>query len=151
MGLFGKQYNNLDFNTVGMDDNNPYFLQWALNDYKGIHLNTLPKCTKFMCNGDIMLHTNKGIIGARFDLIENVQIKDIKINKLYNKSPLSSYACKNYTGQHDGGSKGQLDLEGSMGTDVTGKIYTLYMCFYVFFICCCIVLRIDYVWRRWII
>merc|ERR1712228_195231 len=118
LALFGKEL-NLDYGTV----QNGHFLRWALNDYGGASYDTLPGCAQFMCNGDIMLHTNKGLIGARFDLIEDIEINGLSISDLSNKSPLSSYACKDYTGQH-GGSQGQLELEGSMGTDVVG--FTMY-------------------------
>jgi len=79
---------------------------------------TLPSCTMFMCNGDIMLHTNKGLIGARFDAIEGMEINGLSITDLSNESPISSYACGSYEGPHDGGSRGGVEMEGSMGTDV---------------------------------
>merc|ERR1712228_417223 len=94
-----------------------HFLMWALNDYNGQHYDTLPACTMFMCNGDIMLHTNKGLIGARFDDIEDITIDTLSITHLSNESPMSSYACGTYEGPHDGGSRGGVELEGTMGTD----------------------------------
>jgi len=112
LSLFGPQH-SLDFGTV----QSHHFLMWALSEYNGQHYNTLPQCTMFMCNGDIMLHTNKGLIGARFDNIEDVQIDRLSISHLSNESPISSYACGSYEGPHDGGSRGGVEMEGSMGTD----------------------------------
>merc|ERR1712154_639794 len=120
LALFGPYYDDLHYLSV----QSSHFLQWALEEYEGAHYEMLPGCTAFMCNGDIMLHTNKGLIGARFDLIEDIEINGLSITHLSNKSPLSSYACENYTGPHDGGSQGQLELEGSMGTDVAA--FTMY-------------------------
>merc|ERR1719361_236902 len=65
-----------------------------------------------------MLHTNKGLIGARFDSIEDTVIDRLSITHLSNESPISSYACGSYEGPHDGGSRGGVEMEGSMGTDV---------------------------------
>merc|ERR1712228_279263 len=114
LALFGPTYDNLDFGTV----QNHHFLMWALSEYNGQSYNTLPACTMFMCNGDIMLHTNKGLIGARFDSIEDTVIDRLSITHLSNESPISSYACGSYEGPHDGGSRGGVEMEGSMGTDV---------------------------------
>ena len=80
------------------------------------------QCADFVCNGDIMFHTNKGIMGARIDGIENTQIIDLKISDLINSSPLVSFACGSYEGPHDGGAPGQEMEEGGMGTDVRGLI-----------------------------
>merc|ERR1712241_885441 len=80
------------------------------------------ECANFVCNGDIMFHTNKGIIGARIDGIENTQIIDMGISDLVNESPLVSSTCGSYEGPHDGGSPGQEMDEGGMGTDVRGLL-----------------------------
>eukprot|EP01084_Bolivina_argentea_P235258 395922_1 len=67
-----------------------------------------------------MVHTNKGIIGARFDLIDDVLISNLIIKDLHNSSPLASYSCSNYSGPGDGGNNHQLQLQGSMSADVAG-------------------------------
>merc|ERR1712087_169616 len=113
LALFGPSYDNLDFGTV----QNHHFLMWALSEYNGQSYSTLPSCARFMCNGDIMLHTNKGLIGLRLDDIEDVEIDRLSITRLSNESPISSYACGSYEGPHDGGSRGGVEMEGSMGTD----------------------------------
>jgi len=113
LAVFGRKY-DVDFGTV----QSHHFLKWALSEYDGIHYDTLPECAMFMCNGDIMLHTNKGLIGARFDAIEGTEINGLSITDLSNESPISSYACGSYEGPHDGGSRGGVEMEGSMGTDV---------------------------------
>merc|ERR1719410_1007149 len=79
-------------------------------------------CADFVCNGDIMFHTNKGIMGARIDGIEDAKISDLTISDLVNESPLVSSTCGRYEGPHDGGSPGQEDNEGGMGTDVRGLL-----------------------------
>merc|ERR1712154_725411 len=44
-------------------------------------------------------------------------IDRLSIVRLSNESPISSYACGSYEGPHDGGSRGGVEMEGSMGTD----------------------------------
>ena len=61
-----------------------------------------------------------GLVGARYDGIENVIINDLVIRDLTNESPLVSAACGSYMGENDGGSPGQEHDEGGMGTDVRG-------------------------------
>ena len=42
----------------------PYLLQWAVEDFVFEQDDTgglLPSCTRFVCNADIMFHTNKGL------------------------------------------------------------------------------------------
>ncbi len=58
-------YGDYILNEVGKGINyaygsyiSPYLLKWALNDYG--EDNTFPTCVKFVCNGDLMFHTNKG-------------------------------------------------------------------------------------------
>merc|ERR1712241_1362973 len=80
------------------------------------------ECANFVCNGDIMFHTNKGIIGARIDGIEDAAIHGLTISDLVNESPLVSSTCGSYEGPHDGGSPGQEMDEGGMGTDVRGLL-----------------------------
>ena len=123
LALFGDIY-NATYNTNGQSIDSPHFLKWALDEFvvndDDTKYDTLPSCAKFMCNGDIMLHTNKGLLGVRFDFIENVTISNLQIDRLINESPLSSFACSNYTGSHDGGNPNQFELEGSMSTDIKG-------------------------------
>merc|ERR1712113_1297686 len=120
LAIYGPQYSS-EFNTNGQGINS-HFLMWALDGFESGNYDILPSCAKFMCNGDIMLHTNKGLMGFRSDFIENITINNIDIDGLINESPLSSFACLNYTGSHDGGNPNQLDLEGTMGTDVKGIV-----------------------------
>ena len=116
LGLFGSEGDTL----YGSQGQNDEFLKWALNEYNNESYNGLPSCVSFVCNGDIMFHINKGIIGLRVDLIENVEIENIVIKRLINKSPLASYACSNYSGPHDGGNPQSEPNEGGMGTDTKG-------------------------------
>jgi len=96
----------------------PELSNWAFDSVA----NPFPsQCADIICNGDIMFHTNKGIMGARIDGIENTQIIDMTISDLVNSSPLVSNACGSYEGPQDGGSPGQ-EPEGGMGTDVRGLI-----------------------------
>ena len=118
LALHGAAYDAI-YKTNGQGADS-HFLMWALDDFAAGNYDVLPQCVQFMCNGDIMLHTNKGVIGVRFDFIENITIRNLDINSLSNESPLSSFACLNYTGTHDGGNPNQLDLEGTMGTDLKG-------------------------------
>ena len=100
------------------------FLKWAVRNYESNGTYTaaepIADCIDFVCNGDIMFHTNKGVIGMRLDLIEDVKMKNIKIRNLTNLSPLASCACANYSGPHDGGNPGTRERQGSMGTDMRG-------------------------------
>merc|ERR1712048_1285516 len=38
------------------------------------------QCANFVCNGDVMFHTNKGIIAARIDGIEDATISELTIS-----------------------------------------------------------------------
>eukprot|EP01083_Nonionella_stella_P172489 592121_1 len=120
LAVHGPQF-DAHYNSNGQDSDS-HFLMWALDGFAAGNYDVLPECVNFMCNGDIMLHTNKGLMGARFDFIENVTVRNIDIDGLTNESPLSSFACANYSGTHDGGNPNQLDLEGTMGTDVKGIV-----------------------------
>ena len=52
----------------------------------------------FSCNQDIMGHSGKGLLGLRLDGVDTVEINDIKIENLYEKSAMGSYACGEYFG-----------------------------------------------------
>eukprot|EP01083_Nonionella_stella_P170654 581272_1 len=67
-----------------------YFIDWALDETV-----SLPTCVALKCDSDIMLHTNKGIVGLRMDGIENAQIRNIDITHLENTSPFVWYSCGN--------------------------------------------------------
>ena len=89
-------------------------LNWARG------LSTFPSaCSDFVCNGDVMFHSNKGVVGLRMDGIEDAIIIDSSVSNLTNESPLVSAACGSYEGPHDGG-LGAIDTEGGMGTDLRG-------------------------------
>ena len=101
----------------------PYLLQWAVADYVFHEDDTgglLPQCGGFVCNGDIMFHTNKGVVGLRVDGIDDVSIDGVIIRKLENLSPPGSFACGNYTGPRDGGIGGTREGQGAMNTDIRG-------------------------------
>eukprot|EP00485_Elphidium_margaritaceum_P003450 CAMPEP_0202695526 /NCGR_PEP_ID=MMETSP1385-20130828/9105_1 /ASSEMBLY_ACC=CAM_ASM_000861 /TAXON_ID=933848 /ORGANISM="Elphidium margaritaceum" /LENGTH=769 /DNA_ID=CAMNT_0049351571 /DNA_START=127 /DNA_END=2436 /DNA_ORIENTATION=- len=83
-------------------------------------LAALPECMNFVCDSDFIYQTNKGIIGARFDEIENVVIRNLEIHDIDNVSPVGSLACGPYTGTEDGGNHFQLPGEGNMNGDVRG-------------------------------
>lgn len=99
-------------------DENEAFLEWALSD------ETFPECARFQCNGDIMFHTNKGVIALRADHIEDAVFRNLKIQELINRSPLSMAGnhegdafsghsfCGHYSGSSDGGNPHQMDHEG---------------------------------------
>ena len=89
-------------------------LSWAQG------LSTFPSsCSDFVCNGDVMFHSNKGVVGLRMDGIEDAIIVDLSVSNLTNESPLVCAACGSYEGPHDGG-LGVIDTEGTMGTDMRG-------------------------------
>eukprot|EP01083_Nonionella_stella_P047751 127813_1 len=100
LALLGPEY-NVQYGSVGLD--NKHFFGWVLDKYLDISYNTLPLCSSFVCNSDIMFHNNKGIIGLRSDLINELIINGISIRKLINKTPLNSFACGSYDGPNDGG------------------------------------------------
>ena len=92
----------------------PELLNWAQG------LTSFPSsCADFVCNGDVMFHSNKGVVGLRMDGIEDALIIDLSVSNLTNESPLVSSACGSYEGPHDGGF-GVLETEGGMGTDLRG-------------------------------
>eukprot|EP01084_Bolivina_argentea_P267906 454915_1 len=117
LALFGGEY-GLQYGSVGL--NNKHFFAWALDEYEELSLNTLPSCASFICNADIMFHHSKGIMGFRADLIDDLEIHDLEIRKLVNKSPLNSFACGPYDGPHDGGHPAQMEGTGGLSTSVKG-------------------------------
>mmetsp|Transcript_50019 Transcript_50019/g.79678 ORF Transcript_50019/g.79678 Transcript_50019/m.79678 type:complete len:664 (+) Transcript_50019:54-2045(+) len=96
-----------------------HFLQWALNE-NGYAAAPFPTCVQFVCNGDVMFHTNKGIVGVRLDGIEDAKMEKVSVKHLTNKSPLSLCTCGDYTGSEDGGHPGTRAGEGAMKGDVRG-------------------------------
>ncbi len=79
LAIIGKAY-ELNYGSNGMDSVETFvFLQWAL-DGNIAHLPT--ECISFICNNDIMQDTNKGIIGARLDLMEDVTINQLEITHI---------------------------------------------------------------------
>jgi len=90
-------------------------LEWAMAQ------STFPSsCADFVCNGDVMFHQNKGVVGLRMDGIEDAKIEGLTVRGLSNESPLVSSACGSYEGAHDGGLSGTLDDAGGMGPDLRG-------------------------------
>ena len=81
----------------GQTQTNRAFYGWALNGYDDISYDGLPSCVSFSCNNDINDDENRGIIGIDMEQLTAVTIENIVIKRLFNKSPLSSYACGNYT------------------------------------------------------
>ena len=59
-------------------------------------LNNSPLKAKYICNGDQMLHSIKGTIPLRLSGISQVNLKNIKIKNIKNKSPFGSKLCGNY-------------------------------------------------------
>eukprot|EP01084_Bolivina_argentea_P030213 56020_1 len=112
--LYGKDYVGDGVNYAFGSYMSEAFLEWAVNDVP------LPSCARFVCNGDIMHHTNKGIIGLRVDGMSDVSIGNVGIRRLENESPLASNACADYSGPLDGGIGGTRQGEGGMNTDVRG-------------------------------
>ena len=116
LGLYAfyKEYNNASdiFGTKISD----ILYEWAMEG----GIDYLPDCVNYICNSDLMFHTNKGIVGIRVDGIENAVFRDICINDLTNKGPLASEACGNYSSADNGGNLSQLPNEGNMQTDIRG-------------------------------
>jgi Uri superfamily endonuclease len=84
------------------------FLEWAL---QGENL----EGGKLRCNGDIMGHTNKGIIGIRVDNVDGLTIRDVVIRDLENMSPLGSSICGEYWDTTQNSVRGTLLGYGATG------------------------------------
>merc|ERR1712113_588232 len=85
---------------------NSELIKWAFGDdpyYKNIissdNINTEQQLNELVtCNGDIMQHPLKGIIGMKISGVSNVQFKgNINIYNLYDSSNLGSTLCGQYT------------------------------------------------------
>eukprot|EP00486_Rosalina_sp_Unknown_P005728 CAMPEP_0201570686 /NCGR_PEP_ID=MMETSP0190_2-20130828/13032_1 /ASSEMBLY_ACC=CAM_ASM_000263 /TAXON_ID=37353 /ORGANISM="Rosalina sp." /LENGTH=755 /DNA_ID=CAMNT_0047994467 /DNA_START=15 /DNA_END=2282 /DNA_ORIENTATION=+ len=96
----------------GNEGQNDAFLKWALNEYNGESYQGLPQCVGWVCNRDNMFNQNEGIMGLKIESINNVEIENIVIKRLTNKSPLPSYAFLNYTKRDD--------IHHGLGTDTKG-------------------------------
>eukprot|EP00486_Rosalina_sp_Unknown_P016007 CAMPEP_0201596220 /NCGR_PEP_ID=MMETSP0190_2-20130828/192975_1 /ASSEMBLY_ACC=CAM_ASM_000263 /TAXON_ID=37353 /ORGANISM="Rosalina sp." /LENGTH=514 /DNA_ID=CAMNT_0048056489 /DNA_START=810 /DNA_END=2354 /DNA_ORIENTATION=- len=95
---------------------NRAFHGWVLDNYDGISYDGLPSCVSFTCNTDINDNQNEGIIGMDIDELTDVTIENIVIKRLFNKSPLSSYVCGNYTAATKGSDTKGIVINGG---DVT--------------------------------
>ena len=62
--LYGQYQNNGDDYSFG-GFVSEYFLDWALNGNNDNDTdNAFPTCASFVCNGDVMFHTNKGMFSV---------------------------------------------------------------------------------------
>eukprot|EP01083_Nonionella_stella_P235151 827155_1 len=96
IALYLYRYYLFDYTNFAFTSSiNDHFLKWAVRNPYHYQYNGIPSCIGFICNGDIMFHTNKD-----------------------NVSPLASCACFNYSGPHDGGNPGTRERQGTMNTDV---------------------------------
>ena len=79
-----------------------------------------------------MFHLNKGVVALRADHIEDVTLRNLRIHRLFNRSPLtmvgddehavfpSQSFCSRYSSTFDGGNPHQTDWEGAAGSDTKG-------------------------------
>ena len=80
----------------------------------------------FECNGDIMFHQNKGVIGLRMDGIEDAAIGNLSIHRLQNRTPSLSSAC-GFDGNvsfHDDGLGEIVPDTKEIATDTKGIVIT---------------------------
>eukprot|EP01084_Bolivina_argentea_P107949 192953_1 len=122
LGIFSTPFeNNWGLRAQGVEQSagKETFYRWATENGDPKY-DSLPTCARLLCNGDAMVHLNKGVIGVRLDGIENTEIKNLKITNLHNASPSASLACGPYKGPNDGGQPNGLEREGAMGTDIKG-------------------------------
>ena len=79
------------YNTdTSRDSISPKILEWASSNDPEILNN------KYVCNTDQMLHSIKGTIPLRFGGVNNVSVKNIKIENIVNFSPFGSIMCGDY-------------------------------------------------------
>lgn len=96
-------------NNISID-----ILSWAtkLEDISSL----LRKGYKYKCGADSMFHYNKGLIGFRFDALNNLFLKKCSFHGLFNSGALGNdKKAGNYLKSHD-----QAKRNGYFGSDATG-------------------------------
>lgn len=74
-----------------------------------------PHGTGFLCNGDQMFHSNKGVVGFKLDGGSGIWASKIRVKKILNTGKAGSDLCGAYTLSHPGAT-----LEGYGGAAVRG-------------------------------
>lgn len=72
-------------------------VQWAEGD---IDMQALMKDRQFICNGDSMFHTNKGVLGLKIDGINRFGIRNMIVRDTGNSGIWGSTACGEYVISH---------------------------------------------------
>lgn len=96
-------------NNISLD-----ILSWANNSENVSNL--LKKGYKYKCGGDSMFHYSKGIIGFRFDALNNLLVKKCSLQGITNVAVLGNdKLAGNYLKSHDAAKR-----NGFFGDDATG-------------------------------
>lgn len=99
---------------LGKNNISSDILSWV-NNVEDIST-VLRKGYRYKCGGDSMFHYNKGIIGFRFDDLNNLYLKKCSFNGLFNNAVLGNdKKAGNYIKCHD-----QAKRNGYFGADATG-------------------------------
>lgn len=80
--------------TLSVDSN---FVKWAEGE---INMETLMKDRVFLCNGDSMFHTNKGVLGLKVDGINRFGIRNMIVRGIANSGHWGSTSCGEYVISH---------------------------------------------------
>ena len=112
---------NLYHSITKRDSISPKILKWAsLKNPKRLK-------NKYICNADQMLHAIKGLIPLRLSGVNNVYLKNIKIENIKNLSDFGSKICGNYNFK----TSFKNSKNGFFGADIRGV--TVENCSYVNF------------------
>ncbi|ETO36947.1 hypothetical protein RFI_00113, partial [Reticulomyxa filosa] len=60
---------------------------------------SLPTSSKLICNGDVMFHATKGVVGLRIDNVDGVFVDNVSIKYLNNWSEMGHYTCNDESDQ----------------------------------------------------
>ena len=84
---------------------NDQFYGWIFDDID--HDDDNYPMFNFGCNGDVMQHSGKGLLGLRMDAVYDVEISNIYVYNLFEHTPLGNTFCGEYDGNSGYGIYGQ--------------------------------------------
>jgi hypothetical protein len=90
-GEFEKSPLSVKRSTISSDT-----LAWieADSDAPESRLFNFMETNDFLCNGDIMFHVNKGVIGLRMDNVQHSKVNQLSIKRVKNTGDIGTSLCK---------------------------------------------------------
>jgi hypothetical protein len=75
---------------------------------------------KFACNGDVMHHVNKGLVGFKLDNVINAYVKNVHVQRALNFGRLPNTVCGRYVVSHENQNTKGLGLTRYSANNIRG-------------------------------